>query len=70
MNRYKIEVKTNIKKEIIVDAETGKEALDFIEKVFLRTDLLDFSNKNINSVKAKVTEKNGKKIGKICPSKH
>lgn len=62
MNRYKIELKTNLNKEIIVDAENEKEALEFVEKAFFKTNLLDFSNRDIVSVDAKIIEKNNEKI--------
>lgn len=62
MNTYKIELKTNLNKEFIVSANNEKEALEFVEKTFLNTNLLDFSNKDILSVDAKIVEKNNKKI--------
>ena len=62
MNKYKIELKTNLNKEIIIAANNEKEALEFIEKAFLKTNLLDFSNKDILSVDAIIIEKNDQKI--------
>lgn len=62
MNKYKIELKTNLNKEIIIAANNEKEALEFIEKAFLKTNLLDFSNKDILSVDARIIEKNDQKI--------
>ncbi len=65
MNKYKIELKTNLNKEVIITANNEKEALEFIEKAFLKTDLLDFSNKDILSVDAKIIEKNDRKIEEL-----
>ncbi len=65
MNKYKIELKTNLNKEVIIAANNEKEALEFIEKAFLKTDLLDFSNKDILSVDAKIIEKNDRKIEEL-----
>lgn len=62
MNKYKIQLKTNLDKEIIVNANNSKEAFDFVEKTFLNSNLLDFSNKDIETVKAKIIEKNDEKI--------
>lgn len=62
MNKYKIQLKTNLDKEIIVNANSPQEAFDFIEKAFLNSNLLDFSNKDIQTVNAKIIEKNDEKI--------
>lgn len=62
MNKYKIELKTNLNKEVIIAANSEEEALEYIQKTFLTTNLLDFSNKDILSVDAKIVEKNDKKI--------
>ena len=65
MNKYKIQLKTNINKEIIVSANTRNEAFEFIEKAFLNSDLLDFSNKDIETVNAKILEENDRKVEEI-----
>ena len=65
MNKYKIQLKTNINKEIIVSANTRKEAFEFIEKAFLNSNLLDFSNKDIETVNAKILEENDKKVEEV-----
>lgn len=65
MNKYKIQLKTNLDKEIVVNANNTQEAFEFIEKAFLNSNLLDFSNKDIETVKAKIIEKNDEKIEDI-----
>lgn len=65
MNKYKIQLKTNINKEIIVSANTRNEAFEFIEKAFLNSNLLDFSNKDIETVNAKILEENDRKVEEI-----
>lgn len=62
MNKYKIQLKTNLEKEVIVNANNPQEAFNFIEKAFLNSNLLDFSNKDIETVNAKIIEKNDEKI--------
>ena len=65
MNKYKIQLKTNLEKEVIVNANNPQEAFNFIEKAFLNSNLLDFSNKDIETVNAKIIEKNDEKIEDI-----
>lgn len=65
MNKYKIQLKANLEKEIIVNANNPQEAFDFIEKAFFNSNLLDFSNKDIETLNAKIIEKNDEKIEDI-----
>lgn len=62
MNKYKIEIKETLKKEIIVNAETQKDALDFLEKVYFKSDILRFDDRDIETVETKILEENNKKI--------
>ncbi len=62
MNQYKIEVKEVLKKNIEVNAENEKEALDFVERTFLKSNLLEPSIKDLEEVEAKIIEKNNEKI--------
>ena len=62
MNQYKIEVKEVLKKNIEVSAENEKEALDFVERTFLKSNLLEPSTKDLEEVEAKIIEKNNEKI--------
>lgn len=62
MNKYKIEVKEILKKNIIVSAETEEKALDYIENVLLKSNILDLGTQDLDAVEAKILEKNGEKI--------
>ncbi len=62
MNKYKIQLKTNLNKDIIINANNEQEAFEFIEKAFLNTNLVDFSNKDIEEVSVKILERNDNKI--------
>lgn len=62
MNKYKIEFKQTFKKEIMVFAEDENEAMDIIEKAYLKTDLLDNSFKDLEKIEAKIVEKNNEKV--------
>lgn len=69
MNKYKIEVKEVLKKGFIVEAETPKDALDFLEKVFFKSNILIFDDRDIETVETEVVEENGEKIEdkyKVC----
>lgn len=62
MNKYKIEVKEILSKNVIVSAETHSEALDYVENVLIKSNILDLGMNDVESVEAKVLEKNGEKI--------
>ena len=57
MNQYKIEMKEIFRKEILVCAESEKEATDIVEKAYLRTNILDHSYKDLAAVETKVIGK-------------
>ena len=57
MNQYKIEMKEIFRKEILVCAESEKEATDIVEKEYLRTNMLDHSYKDLAAVETKVIGK-------------
>lgn len=57
MNQYKIEMKEIFRKEILVCAESEKEATDIVEKAYLRTNMLDHSYKDLAAVETKVIGK-------------
>lgn len=57
MNQYKIEMKEIFRKEILVCAESEREATDIVEKAYLRTNMLDHSYKDLAAVETKVVEK-------------
>ena len=57
MNQYKIEMKEIFRKEILVCAESEKEATDIVEKAYLRTNMLDHSYKDLVAVETKVIGK-------------
>jgi hypothetical protein len=62
MNKYKVEIKEVLKKEIILEAETPKDALDFLEKVYFKSNILTFDDRDIETVETEVLEENGEKI--------
>lgn len=62
MNKYKIEFKEIFKKEITVVAENEEEALDIVEKAYLRTNLLDNSYKDLEAIETKIVEKNNEEV--------
>ena len=64
MNQYKVEVKQVLKKEITVNAEDENKALDFAEKAYLKSDMLNLSANDLNEVELSIVEKNNKKIEK------
>ena len=57
MNQYKIAMKEIFRKEILVCAESEKEATDIVEKAYLRTNMLDHSYKDLAAVETKVIGK-------------
>lgn len=57
MNQYKIEMKEIFRKEILVCAESEKEATDIVEKAYLRTNMLDHSYKDLAAVETKIIGK-------------
>lgn len=61
MNKYKIEVKEMLKKEIILNAESPKEALDLVERIYLTSNILEFKPNEIEEVEVKILEENGVK---------
>lgn len=65
MNRYKIELKNILKKEINLDAKDPKEALNLVEKIYLESDILDFKGDDIEEIEANIIEENGEKIETI-----
>lgn len=62
MNKYEIEVKEMLKKKIIINAESPKEALDLIERIYLTSNILEFKPDEIEEVEAKILTENGMKI--------
>lgn len=62
MNKYKIEIKEILKKVVMVEAKDEKQALDFIEKTFFKSNLLDLTIENLEEAEVKIIEKNNKKI--------
>lgn len=62
MNRYKIEFKQTFKKEITVFAEDENEAMNIVEKAYLKTDLLDNSYRDLAGIETKIIEKNNEKV--------
>ena len=62
MNRYKIELKEILRKNIIVNAENEDEATEYVENVLLKSDLLDLGIKDLDAFETKVLEKNGQKV--------
>lgn len=62
MNKYEIEVKEMLKKKIIINAESPKEALHLIERIYLTSNILEFKPDEIEEVEAKVLAENGMKI--------
>ena len=62
MNKFKIEATDLFKKEFLVEAKDEKQALNFVEKIFFKTNLLDLDAKNLEETKFKIIEKNGQKI--------
>lgn len=62
MNKYKIEIKEVLKKVVMVEAKDEKQALDFIEKTFFKSNLLDLTIENLEEAEVKIIEKNNKKI--------
>lgn len=62
MNQYKIELKEVLKKEITVNAQSQKDALDFIEKVYFTSNILDFKPDEIEEMEAKIVNENGMKV--------
>ena len=62
MNKYKIEATDLFKKVFLVEAKDEKQALNFVEKIFFKTNLLDLEAKNLEEIKIKIIEKNGENI--------
>lgn len=62
MNRYKIELKEILRKNIIVNAENEDEATEYVKNVLLKSDLLDLEIKDLDAIETKIIEKNGEKI--------
>lgn len=62
MNKYEIEVKEILKKKIIINAESPKDALDLIEKIYLTSNILEFKPDEIEEVEVKILSENGMKI--------
>ena len=62
MNRYKIELKEILRKNIIVNAENEDEATEYVENVLLKSDLLDLGIRDLDAFETKVLEKNGQKV--------
>ncbi len=64
MNKYKIGITEILKKEIEVEAKNGEKALDLVQKVYLKSNMLDFNAEDITEINAKVLEENGEIIAK------
>ena len=62
MNKYKIEVKETLRKDIIVSAENEKEALNYVKDVLLKSNILDLETKDLDAIEMAVLEKNGEKL--------
>ena len=62
MKRFKIEVAELLKKEIFVDAENENKALNLVKDVFMKTNWLDLTIKDLYGTDVKIIEKNGKKV--------
>ena len=62
MNRYKIELKEILRKNIIVNAENEDEATEYVENILLKSDLLDLGIQDLDAFETKVLEKNGQKV--------
>lgn len=69
MNQYKVEFKETFKKEILVNAESKEEALDIIEEAYLKTNMLDISYKDLESVETKIVGENGKDYKENSPKR-
>lgn len=59
MNQYKIELKEIFRKEILVCAANEREAMELVEKAYLKTNMLEHSYKDLDAVETKI-------IGKRC----
>lgn len=59
MNKYKIEIKEILKRNVEINANNETEALDFIEKAFLKSNMIDMDFNDLESVETKIIEKNG-----------
>lgn len=62
MNKYKIEIKEILKRNVEINANNETEALDFIEKTFLKSNMIDMDFNDLESVETKIIEKNGYEI--------
>lgn len=58
MNQYKVELKEIFRKEIMVCAENEAEAIEFVKKAYLRTNMLEHSYMDLDAVETKIVEKN------------
>ncbi len=57
----KLKWKRYLEKEILVCAESEKEATDIVEKAYLRTNMLDHSYKDLAAVETKIIGKREEK---------
>ena len=62
MNKYKIEIKEILKRNVEINANNETEALDFIEKAFLKSNMIDMDFNDLESVETRIIEKNGYEI--------
>ncbi len=62
MNRYKVEVKEILRKEIMVNAESEDDATEYVDNVILKSNLLDLGIQDLAAFETKVLEKNGQKV--------
>ncbi len=62
MNKYKIEIKEILKRNVEINANNETEALNFIEKAFLKSNMIDMDFNDLESVETKIIEKNGYEI--------
>lgn len=62
MNRYKVELKEILRKEIIVDAESEDDATEYVDNIILKSNLLDLGIQDLDAFETKVLEKNGQKV--------
>ena len=62
MNKYKIEFKQIFKKEVTIFAEDENAAMNIIEQTYLKTDLLDDTDRDLVKIETKIVEKNNEKV--------
>lgn len=56
MNKYKVILKGNLKKELIIEAENIDDGAELIEKIYAQTKLLNFKQKDIENLSLELEE--------------